>query len=103
MRVVVDKKVHLSIQDFYDAAMMRHISLSYETVVRKLERLYSSLDSLGRFPTLYAKARLKEDWIQAGWREYICEDFIFAYEICTSETGEDFVWVRDAVHSLLYY
>ena len=103
MRVVLSNKVHLSIQEFYDAAMERHITLTYETVYMKLDRLYSSLESLGTFPALYAKARLKEEWIKSGWREYICEDFHFAYEICTDENGEDFVWVREAVHSLLYY
>lgn len=103
MRVVVDNKVHLSIQDFYDAAMESHSTLSYETVYNKMNRLYSALESLGRFPVLYAKARLKDEWISAGWREFICEDFHFAYEICTDENGEDFVWVRDAVHGLLYY
>lgn len=103
MKVVVSNKVHLGIQDFYDAAMERHSTLSYETVYNKMDRLYSALESLGKFPVLYAKARLKEEWIRAGWREFICEDFHFAYEICTDENGEDFVWVRDAVHGFLYY
>ena len=83
--------------------MESHSTLSYETVYNKMNRLYSALESLGRFPVLYAKARLKDEWISAGWREFICEDFHFAYEICTDENGEDFVWVRDAVHGLLYY
>ena len=41
--------------------------------------------------------------IVSSWREYICEDFHFAYEICEDDNGEDYVWVRDAVHSMLYY
>ena len=50
MRVFIDSNVHASIQEFYDAAMMR-----------------------------------------------------LAYEICEDDNGEDYVWVRDAVHSMLYY
>lgn len=53
-------------------------------------------------PTIYAKSRLKEEWIKNGWREYLCEDFHFAYEICRDEVEGDFVWIHDAVHSLLY-
>lgn len=41
--------------------------------------------------------------MSAGWREFICEDFHVAYEICTDENDEDYVWVRDAEHSLLYH
>ncbi len=103
MKVIIDKKVQTSIQDFYDAAMERHITLSYTSVIDKMNRLYDSLEDLGKIPSLYAKSRLKEDWVKAGWREYICEDFHFAYEICTDDDGEDYVWVHDAVHSLLYY
>ncbi len=103
MRVVFDNKVHLAIQDFYDVAMQRHCTLNYECVIDKIRRMYASVESLGSYPALYAKARLKEEWIKAGWREYICEDFHFAYEICTGDDGEDFVWVRDAVHGMLYY
>lgn len=103
MRVVIDSKVHASIQEFYDAAMMRHATLDFQTVQKKITRLYDSLETLGSYPALYAKARLKEDWVASSWREYICEDFHFAYEICEDDNGEDYVWVRDAVHSMLYY
>ena len=103
MRVVIEDAVHQHIMDFYDAAMMHHSTLGYESVMRKIDRFYSSLNSLGEMPTLYAKSRLKEEWIRNGWREYICEDFHFAYEICYDEVDGDFVWVHDAVHSLLYY
>lgn len=85
MRVVIEDLVHQHILDFYDAVMKHHETLSYESVMKKIDRLYSSLNSLGEMPTIYAKSRLKEKWIQNGWREYLCEDFHFAYEICHDE------------------
>lgn len=103
MRVIIEKKAIECIDAFYCAAMQNHPLLSEETVMKKKQRLISSLNSLGEMPSLYAKSRLKEDWIRNGWREYLCEDFHFAYEICRDEVEGDFVWVHDAVHSLLYY
>ncbi len=103
MRVLVENKVRECIDTFYIAAMVNHPSLSEETVMNKKQRLISSLQSLGEMPTLYAKSRLKEEWIRNGWREFLCEDFHFAYEICEDEEEGEFVWIHDAVHSLLYY
>ena len=103
MRVIIEKKAIECIDAFYLAAMQNHPLLSEETVMKKKQRLISSLNSLGEMPSLYAKSRLKEDWIRNGWREYLCEDFHFAYEICRDEVEGDFVWVHDAVHSMLYY
>ena len=103
MRVIIDDRVTQTFDAFYNAAMERHISLSEETVMKKKSRLIESLKSLGDMPVLYDKARLKKEWMSAGWREFICEDFHVAYEICTDENDEDYVWVRDAEHSLLYH
>ena len=103
MNAVVDSVVWEKIDAFYDAALARHVTLGEETVIKKKNRLVSSLDDLGKCPALYAKTRQKDEWLSAGWREYICEDFHFAYEICEDDNGDDYVWIRDAVHSLLYY
>lgn len=103
MRVIIEKKAIECIDIFYRAAMQNHPLLSEETVMKKKQRLIASLNSLGETPTLYAKSRLKKEWISNGWREYLCEDFHFAYEICRDEVEGDFVWVHDAEHSLLYY
>ena len=52
----------------------------------------------------FRMAWLKQDWIAQGWHEFICEEFVFAYEVCFDEaTGEHFVWIRDVVHGSLYH
>ncbi len=104
MRLVVSHNVHQAIDSFYDAAILRHWhSLSYETVEQKKNRLYDGLASLEDYAFIFPKARLKKEWMDAGWQEFICEDFHFAYE-CTQDChGEDLVIIHDAVHSLLYH
>ena len=103
MKVLIDKEVVAKIDDFYTAAMSNHISLSEETVSAKKQRLIAALRSLVDYHFVYPKARLKKEWINAGWQECICEDFHFAYEVCLNETGETIIWIRDAVHSLMYH
>jgi hypothetical protein len=102
MKVIISNTVREKVREFYIAAMRNHPSLSWETVTKKELRLFESLQMLETVQG-FRVARVDRRWIEHGWREYICEDFHFAYEICTDENGEDFVWVRDAVHSLLYY
>lgn len=61
---------------------------------------FADAESDARFPY----GVLKQDWIAQGWHEFICEEFVFAYEVCLDEaTGEQFVWVRDVVHGSLYH
>lgn len=60
------------------------------------------MKALGDYPTIYPIARLNSQWRVKGYREYICEDFHFAYEIVDVE-GEFVVYVVDAVHGLLYH
>jgi len=102
MRVIISDTVREKVREFYLAAMQNHPSLGWETVDKKEQRLYESLQTLGVMQG-FQRARYNRDWINQGWHEYICEDFHFAYEVCTNEENEDFVWVRDAVHSLLYH
>ena len=101
MRVFVDKKVKAVLDSFYTAALKLHVSLDEEVVVQKKDRLLDSLESLGAFPSKYPLSRVHREWIQKGYREFIVEDFHFAYEVCEDEEGLPFVWVHDAVHSLL--
>lgn len=103
MRVIIDQKVNESIQRFYQVAMALHPSLSEETVWNKKERLYEALMGLGLYPEMYPVSR-KQKWAEHQYREVICEDFHFAYAVCLDfETNECFVYVFDAVHSLLYH
>ena len=103
MKVYIDNAVHEEARSFYQAALAHHITLDEETVLKKIDRLYDALESLGNYAGIYPCARLKPDWISKGYHEFICEDFHFAYQVYRLEDGEMIVRVHDAVHSLLYY
>ncbi len=104
MKIVVEERVHQAIDSFYDAAILKHWhTLSYEAVKCKKNRLYDGLESVANYATIFPKARLKTEWIEKGWQEFICEDFHFAYEITIDVRGETVIVIHDAVHSFLYY
>ena len=103
MRVFIDRRVEVAIYDFYEAAMSRHITLDEQTVLNKENRLYAALQDLGKHPRLYAPARFLDKWKDKDFLEFICEDFHFAYQVMTLETGEEIVYVFDACHSMLYH
>ena len=103
MRLVVSHKVHQAIDNFYDAAILRHWhTLSYETVENKKQRLYAGLQSLSEYYRIFGTARMKKEWVKEQWQEFICEDFHFAYEVMLDKDGQIMIIVKDAVHSLLY-
>lgn len=102
MKVYIDQQVHWRIEDFYENALLNHEALDEMTVMKKVHRLYEALESLGTYARIYPLARFKEDWIRKEYREYICEDFHFAYQIYMLEDGTEIVRIHDAVHSLLY-
>ena len=89
MIVRIDKNVHVQIAEFYAISMALHPTLDEVTVEKKKSRL---------------NARYKQAWIDAGYKEFIAEDFHFAYRIYKiEETGELVAYVIDACHSLLYH
>lgn len=102
MKVYVDKRVHRQIESFYENALLLHEALDEITIKRKIDRLYDALEGLGTYAQIYPLARYKKEWIILGYREFICEDFHFAYQIYTIEDGTEIVRIHDAVHSLLY-
>lgn len=102
MKVIVSKKVYDNIAAFYGAALLLHETLDEITVNNKIDRLEAALKSLGNYPYLYPYARLKKEWIDLNYREFICEDFHFAYQIAKNDKSEICVFIEDAVHSLLY-
>ena len=102
MEVYIDKEVHEELVSFYQAALRNHEALDEATVVNKINRLYDALDSLSETAEVYPKARLNEDWISKGYREFLCEDFHFAYQIYELDNGEKIIRVHDAIHSMLY-
>jgi len=104
MQVRIDNNVHLQIADFYAISMELHPLLSEAVVEAKKNRLYAAIRSLKDFAHIYPKARYKQTWIDAGYREFIAEDFHFAYKIYRiEETKEEVAYVIDACHSLLYH
>ena len=104
MIVRIDKNVHVQIAEFYAIALALHPTLDEATIERKKSRLYAAIRELETYATIYPKARYKRAWIDAGYNEFIVEDFHFAYKIYRiEETGELVAYVVDAVHSLLYY
>ena len=103
MRVLIDELVFKKINDFYYAALLNHPSLTKETVDRKIWRMEQRLRTLERMQG-FRKAWLKPEWVEQGWHEFLCEGFVFAYEVCIDETtDEQFVWVRDVIYSSLYH
>jgi hypothetical protein len=103
MEVYIDEEVHKKLISFYQAALRNHEALDEATVVNKIIRLYDALDSLGNTAEIYSLARLKEDWISKGYREFLCEDFHFAYQVYDLEDGERIVRVHDVAHSMSYH
>lgn len=104
MIVRIDKNVHAEIETFYAISLQLHPALSEAVVLAKKERLYAAIRSLEHYAHIYPKARYKRSWIDAGYREFIAEDFHFAYQIFRiEETGETVAYVLDACHSLLYH
>ena len=103
MQVLISKRVHLAIEEFYDIALQYHPALDEITVIKKMQRLYDAMESLGQYAHIYPLARYKNDWIKKGYQEFICEDFHFAYSIVENEYGEEIVLIEDACHSFLYH
>lgn len=102
MKVYIDKQVHHQIEVFYDNALLLHEALDEITIKKKIDRLYDALESLGTYAHIYPLARYKKEWVKLRYREFICEDFHFAFQIYTLEDGTEIVRIHDAVHSLLY-
>ena len=102
MDVIIDEQVHQTIMEFYEASKFLHATLDDITVSNKLRRIYDKVEKLGQYATAYNIARLNLDWKQKGYREYIIEDFHFAYRIYQDENGESFVYIHDVCHSYLY-
>ncbi len=77
--------------------------LLWMSIINKMNRLYDAMEALGDYARIYSKARLKKEWIEKEYREFICEDFHFAYQIYTLPDGEEIVRIHDACHSLIYH
>ncbi len=103
MTIYIDEEVHEKLISFYQSALKNHETLDEATVVNKINRLYDALDSLEDAAEIYPITRLKDNWISKGYREFICEDFHFAFQIYVLADGERIVRVHDVVHSMSYH
>ena len=101
MRVLLDQRVQEKIESFYSISMTLHPTLDIEVVRAKKQRLFAAIRSLSSYASIYPLARVKNEWIELGYREMICEDFHFAFDFVDLETGETIIYVFDAEHSLL--
>ena len=62
MRVIIDDRVHDTIENFYRVSLRLHPTLDEVTVEKKKDRLYAALDTLREFPFRNGEARHKEEW-----------------------------------------
>lgn len=103
MRVIISPMVHEVIDEFYEYALMNHETYDEISVIKKKNRLYNAMSSLGRYARIHPKTRLKREWIENDYYEFISEDFHFAYYVAEDENGNEIVIIADACHSLLYH
>lgn len=103
MRVIVKDTVYQAVEEFYEAAMENHPSLDIRTVLKKEERMYRALQSLGRTYYLYQAPHFIQEWKDKGYSDFIYEDFHFAFLVSVIPSGELVVSVEDARHSLLFH
>ncbi len=51
MQVLISKRVHLAIEEFYDIALQYHPALDEITVIKKMQRLYDARSPLDNMRT----------------------------------------------------
>ncbi len=103
MTVIIESQVQQSLRQFYDISLSLHPTLDEVTVERKILRLYEAINSLRLFPYKHPLATFNRSWIANGYRDLVVEDIHIAYEVAQFESGEFFVHVVDAEHSLLHH
>lgn len=104
MRIFIDPWVDEVIKSFYLRSMQLHPSLSEESVVEKVNRLYDAIyDNLNSFPYKFSLAEHKEAWKKAGYRDFKTGNFHFAYQIYADENNVPFVVIWDACYDKLYH
>lgn len=103
MRVLVRDTVYDEVERFYEAAMEHHPTLDLQTVLKKEDRLFRALQRLGETYFLYGEPRFVQQWKDAGYSDFIVEDFHFAFQVSALPSGELVVSVEDVRHSLLFH
>lgn len=72
-------------------------------MLKKEERMYNALQTLGNTYYLYREPRYIVDWKRKGYLDFMYEEFHFAYRVAVLPSGEMVVSVEDARHSLLFH
>lgn len=103
MKVVIDPQVYNVLDEFYEASREVHITLGLSECLAKIDRLELSMRQFAEYAEIFHKEPYRQDWRDAGYYEYITEDFHFAYRVYVLPNGEKVLRYHDAVHSLLNY
>ena len=101
MIVYISDMVYKVLDEFYDASMKKYVTLDYNTVVAKIDRLEKAMYEFSSIAQKMHAKPYRKDWQIAGYREFYTEGFHFAYEIYTLPDGEKVLYYRDAVHDTL--
>lgn len=103
MRVVIDPLVYNVLDEFYQASREAHVTLGLSECLDKINRLEQSMLRFADYAEVFHKEPYRHDWREAGYYEYVIEDFHFAYRVYLLPNGEKVLRYHDAVHSFLYY
>ena len=101
MKTYVDNHVFDVMWEFYEKSLELHPALDYATVINKINRLEKALYEFSAYADIFHREPYLPQWRDAGYLEFVCEDFHFAYKIYHLPTGEKILRFHDAVHSLL--
>lgn len=103
MIVYIDNKVYDVLDKFYEASMLHHITLDYQTVKSKIDRLEQAMYDFSKYAEVFHHTPYKRDWQNAGYFEYYTEGFHFAYKVYCLPSGEKVLYYHDATHDTLNY
>ena len=71
MKVYIDNQVYRVLDEFYDASMRKHITLDYQTIIEKIDRLEKALYDFADFAECFQRQPYRKDWQKAGYRQKI--------------------------------
>ena len=103
MHVVIDPKVFEILDEFYTISCKKHVTLSFEECISKINRLEHAMKEFSQYAEILHKEPYRKDWRDLGYSEFVSEDFHFAYRIYILPNGEKVLRYHDAVHSYLNY
>lgn len=103
MIVYVDDKVYDVLDHFYEVSMRKHITLDYQTVLNKIDRMEQAMHDFAEYAESFHRTPYRRDWQEAGYYEYTFERFHFAYKVYSLSNGEKVLYYHDAVHETLNY